>query len=237
MRVLSLIHAADADSGLFGETVRSAGHVLDERSYPLGSAPQEPLVAYDAVMVFGGDMNVHEVEAHPWIQAEIADLRAALAGRVPTLGICLGGQLLAAAAGAAVTPVEEPEIGWYDVELTSEADEDPLFGDLRERSSFTAYQWHSYQFALPRGAVPLARSPAGLQAFRVGEVAWGLQFHPEVTIEIVRRWVAEYGSVAGEPRRVEQELERNITRWNELGEAFCRSFLTWAEAAEASRLT
>jgi GMP synthase (glutamine-hydrolysing) len=223
MRVLSLIHSADAHSGLFGEVVRAEGHTLEERSYALGALPTE---AYDAVMVFGGEMNVHELEDYPWIANELDELRSALAADLPVLGICLGGQLLAAAAGASVSPVEEPEIGWYEVEVTDDAAGDPLLGP-RAGSVFTAYQWHGYQFALPAGAVALARSPACLQAFRLGERAWGLQFHPEVTAEIVTGWLRTDGS-AGGARNTLQELERNIGRWNALGATLCRAFLAAA---------
>jgi GMP synthase-like glutamine amidotransferase len=225
-------------SGLFGETVRNAGHSVYEYSFALGPQPPTSLDGYDAVMVFGGPMNVNEEAEHPWIRTEIDALRRMLVARIPVLGVCLGGQLLAVAAGAEVGPTPEPEIGWYDVELTRQAAHDPLFAGLPTR--FTAYEWHGYQFTLPNAAVPLARSHLCLQAYRIGDCAWGMLFHAEVTEEIVMHWIDAYGSSADveggslDTERVRAELERNIERWNAVGRTLCRAFLASAEArAEA----
>ena len=244
MRILSLIHGRDAHSGLFGDVARQAGHELEERSYPLGNPPWESTEGFDALMVFGGAMNVHEVEENPWIHEEIALIGDALARDLPVLGVCLGGQLLAAAAGGRVTRAPEPEIGWHDVDKTDAATDDPVFAALPER--FLAYQWHSYQAELPNEGVLLARSPVCAQAFRVGDHAWGTQFHAEVTREIVESWIANYGSdpdaVAGGFDSDEQRrrLGEEIGRWNELGRNVVGGFLTYAEscsgvAREAAR--
>ena len=106
------------------------------------------------------------------------------------LGICLGAQLLAKAAHAPVYPAAEPEIGWYDVELTDAAAEDPVLG-APARQRFEAFQWHYYTYGVPAGAVELARSAVCTQAFRLGDSAWGVQFHPEVTLAQVESWVDE----------------------------------------------
>ena len=82
-------------------------------------------------------------------------------------------------------PAREPEIGWYEVELTPEGERDPVLGPLAP--GFTAFGWHRYEFALPRGGTPLARSAACLQAYRLGDAAWGIQFHAEVTARGRRR--------------------------------------------------
>ena len=100
------------------------------------------------------------------------------------LGICLGAQLLAVAAGAEVRRSPSPEIGWFDVARTGRAPR-PAAGRVPPR--FLAYEWHSYTFALPAGATELARSAICSQAYRLGDHAWCVQFHPEVTPEIVRR--------------------------------------------------
>jgi GMP synthase (glutamine-hydrolysing) len=244
MRVLSLIHGRDAHSGLFGEVAREEGHELEERSYPLGNPPPATTERYDALMVFGGAMNVHEVEDNPWIEQEIALIDDALERDLPVLGVCLGGQLLAAAAGGRVTRAPEPEIGWHSVEKTDAAADDPVFAPLPEQ--FLAYQWHSYQAELPDEGVLLARSPVCAQAFRVGDRAWGTQFHAEVTPEIVEAWIANYGSDpdavaqgfdADEQRR---RLREEIGRWNELGRDLVTAFLAYAAsrsraAREAAR--
>ena len=233
MRVLSLIHGRNAHSGVFGGAVRAAGHELDERSFALADPPVDPPQAYQAVMVFGGSMNVHEVHGHPWLRDERDLLDRALEDDVPVLGVCLGAQLLASVAGAAVSRAPEPEIGWYEVEKTPEAADDPLLGELPQR--FTAYQWHSYRFEVPRDAVLLATSPICPQAYRLGEAAWGTQFHAEVTREIVLTWIENYGTdddavrVGFDQEAQRRRLDAEIGRWNELGRTLAGRFLELAE--------
>ena len=114
-------------------------------------------------------------------------LRELLERGTPLLGVCLGAQLLAEAVGPPSRPAKEPEIGWYEVELTPEGSGDPVLGPLAP--GFTAFGWHRYEFDLPRGGTPLARSAACLQAYRLGDAAWGIQFHAEVTGEDADAWI------------------------------------------------
>ncbi len=238
MRVLSIIHGTNARSGVFGDVVREAGHDLDELSYGFGERPRAP-ERYDAVMVFGGSMNVHEVDGHPWISEEQRALARVVQAGVPTLGVCLGAQLLASVTGGRVTRAREPEIGWYEAETTPEARDDPLFADLPER--FTAYQWHSYTFSVPPGATLLARSAVCPQAFRVGDSAWGIQFHAEVTREICESWAAKYGTdpdavrIGFDPDRERARLDVEIDAWNDVGRSLAGSFVAVAETRAARR--
>ena len=153
--------------------------------------PKQPDDA-SAVIVLGGPMHVHEEEAHPFLVAEKAFLRAALATDVPMLGICLGAQLLAEVGGGRVYKRSADEGGLVRIDLVAE---DPLFAGVR--SPFMAFESHSYSFTLPPGATPLARRPDGLQAFRLGK-AWGLQFHPEVDEDRAQQWVDEQLFCVGE---------------------------------------
>jgi GMP synthase-like glutamine amidotransferase len=147
-------------------------------------------------------------------------LRAAVGRGQPLLGVCLGGQLLARAAGAHVGPAARPEIGWFEVELTPEGEADPVLGALPGR--FEAFEWHSYAFEVPPGGVLLARNPVCAQAFRVGEAAWAVQFHPEVTREMLEAWKAgSDGSVPPIP------LDP-IGRWNEVGRILANAFFDQA---------
>lgn len=221
MRVLSLIHGSNVPGGVFEDVVREAGHTLERWLVPEGDAPGSPS-AYDAIMVFGGSMHPDQDDEFSWLRHEEAFLRAALGGGVPVLGVCLGSQMLARAAGGRVGPAPKPEVGWLDVELTPEGRSDPVLGVLPPRT--TAFQWHSYTFAIPGDGVELASSPICSQAFRVGN-AWGIQFHAEVTLEMVRSWLA------GEPHELEDpvglltETERRIAGWNAQGRALARAFL------------
>lgn len=233
MRVLSIVHLDGDRPGLFAEAVLERGHVHDEWWIHHGDpAPASP-ESYDGVALFGGDMAVGDEDAHPWLREEKRHLRRLLRDGTPILGVCLGGQLLADVAGAPVSLAARPEVGWYDIELLPEARRDQLFRGLPER--FPSFQWHSWQFALPRGGVPLARNRLCLQAFRLGETAWGVQFHPEPTPEDLAEWL-EAARTKDEPRRAgfdferERALsERNIAGWNEVGRTLFSRFVALAE--------
>lgn len=229
MRVLAIVHQRDAGPGVFAEAIRAAGGTLEE--WTLAERPQPPgdPFGYDAVIVLGGAMNVDEGERHGWIAEEEALLRELLAREVPLLGLCLGGQLLAGAAGAEPRRAARPEIGWCRVEVSAEGAEDPLLGPLAP--SFEAFQWHGYEFPLPPGAVPLARSEVCLQAARLGQRAWALQFHPEVSRADALHWVEDYRSdpdavrIGIDPAVLGPETEAKIGAFNDLGRELCRRWL------------
>jgi GMP synthase (glutamine-hydrolysing) len=225
VNVLSIVHPGDAGSELFGPVVRGLGHEFDEVSFADGEAPEPG--DYDAVLVFGGPMHADHEEQHPWLRDEYDWLRPLLDGPTPTLGICLGSQLLAGAAGAWVGPLPTPEIGWHEVELTDAGTADPVLSALPPR--FEALEWHHYAHELPEGAVALAHSGASLQGFRLGESCWGVQFHPEVTEPQLERWMADKSDPSPEPERLRAETRERIGGWNELGRRLCRSFLAAAE--------
>jgi GMP synthase (glutamine-hydrolysing) len=227
MRVLSVVHGEDAGAELFGPVVAEAGHGLDEWSFGWGKPPPQPLESYDAVLVFGGAMHPDQDDLHPWLRDELDWLRASLERQVPTLGICLGSELMAKAAGAAVGRLAAPEVGWSEVELTEAGMADPVLSALPSR--FEALQWHHYGHELPNGGVALAKNAAALQAFRLGEACWGVQFHPEVTEPQLGRWIADESDPPGDPERLRRETRERIGAWNELGRRLCRSFLAAAE--------
>ncbi|MFQ5736648.1 MAG: type 1 glutamine amidotransferase [Thermodesulfobacteriota bacterium] len=143
---------------------------------------------YSALVVLGGPMGVYEQERYPFIRDEIRLIERALSREVPVLGVCFGSQLIARAAGARVYRGAEKEIGWYDVELTRAGAADRLFLGLPE--SFGVFQWHGDTFDVPPGAVNLAASALfPNQVIRVGSSAYGIQFHLEVTEEMIREWL------------------------------------------------
>jgi GMP synthase (glutamine-hydrolysing) len=215
VRVLSLIHQDDAPTGTFADAVRERGGQLIEWNLVRG-APPVPPEAFDAVLVFGGGMHVDQEDQHPWLREEDDLIKRLLAAGLPLLGVCLGGQLIAKAAGAHVGPATQEEVGWHEVELTPEAAGDPLFAAAPER--FDAFQWHSYAFDLPPGGVPLARNRVGLQAYRLGDSAWGIQFHAEVTREIVEGWLAS--------DRTGQQIDlAPMEQWAQVGRALADRFV------------
>jgi GMP synthase (glutamine-hydrolysing) len=228
MRVLALVHHTDAGSGVFGDEIARQGHGVDEWVPSTGEMPR-PLAAYGAVIAFGGGMHADEEDAYPWLRTVLDVLRETLDRGVPTLGVCLGGQVLARAAGGVVGPAPRAEWGWDAVELTDEAEADPLFAGLPR--TLEVLQWHSYAFGLPPGGVPLARSPVCLQAFRVGPAAWGVQWHPEVTAESVLLWGERHpprpGGVAVtvDLNSLGAHVRERIGRTNGDGRELCARFL------------
>jgi GMP synthase (glutamine-hydrolysing) len=230
--VLSIVHGEDVGTELFGPLVAEAGHRLEEWGFGWSTPPTQPLDSYDAYFVLGGSMHVDQEERHPWLREEKCWLSELLERRTPVLGVCLGSQLLAQAAGAWAGPLAEPEIGWHEVELTGHSVGERVLGSLPRR--FTAFQWHGYGHGLPDGAIALARSDAGLQAFRLGETCWGVQFHPEVTEPQIERWIADESDPPPEPERLRAETRARIGGWNELGRRLCRSFLAAAERLRAA---
>ncbi|HVS85458.1 MAG TPA: type 1 glutamine amidotransferase [Gaiellaceae bacterium] len=227
MNVLSVVHSDHAGTGLFASAVADAGHHLDEWSFSWSTAPPRPLDSYDAVLVFGGAMHADQDAWHPWLGAEASWLQGLLERGTPTLGICLGVQMLARASGSWVGPLPAPEIGWHEVELTGEGRADPVVGSLPER--FDAFQWHHYTHGVPDGATVLARNPTAVQAVRFREACWGVQFHPEVTESQVLGWIADKDDPPPDPDGLVREVAEKMGRWNELGRALCGSFLEAAE--------
>jgi GMP synthase (glutamine-hydrolysing) len=229
MRALAITYQRDAGAGVFADAIAARGVALESWMRAETSSPPSDLAAYDAVLSLGGSMHADQEDRHPWLRDEKALLAELLERGVPLLGVCLGGQLLAAAAGAPPRRSPEPEIGWREVTLTSEGAGDPLLAPLA--SGFEAFEWHSYEFPLPAGATRLAESAACLQAFRLGDVAWAIQFHAEVSAEDAEAWIDDYRSDEDavrfglDPEALRAETRSRIGAWNELGRELCGRFL------------
>jgi len=151
---------------------------------------------YNALVILGGPAGVYE--NHRYLRDEEKLIKDAMSKNMPTLGICLGSQLIASAAGGRVYKGPRKEIGWYTVELTNDGMND-IFKGLKKNT--TVFQWHGDTYDLPNGTVTLAKSEHyPVQAFRVGS-AVGIQFHLEVSKDMVMDWIEQY--------RAELESVRN----------------------------
>jgi len=226
MRVLSVVHDPSSlgGGGLFEEIVRQRGERLDRWVVPHDDHPALSPDAYDAIMVFGGVQHPNQDDEYRWIPREVGYIADALDAGVPMIGVCLGSQLIARAAGAWVGPAQQAEVGWHEVELTEAAGDDPVLGVLPERTQ--AFQWHYYTYELPAGAVQLAASPACRQAYRVGEATWGIQFHAEVTRQMLDFWFVEGEHELQKPiDEVRRETDAFLGSWNAYGRGICNAFL------------
>lgn len=184
-RTLALRHVAFEDLGLLGALLADRGHAVDYVEAPLADLATIDPLAPDLIVVLGGPIGVYETDAYPFLAHEIALLRRRLAARRPTLGICLGSQLMAAALGARVYASGVKEIGWAPLELTAAG----TTSCLRHLASTAVLHWHGDTFDLPDGAELLASTPACRhQAYRLGDFALALQFHGEVLGPSLEGW-------------------------------------------------
>jgi len=143
------------------------------------------------IVILGGPMNVYEEDHYPFLRDEDLFIKEAIQRGKFILGICLGAQLIAKALGAKVLKAPVKEIGWYDVSLTRIGSIDPLFSHLPK--TFSVFQWHEDTFEIPHSATLITTSSlVPYQAFRYGDNAYGLQFHLEVTQEMIREWMETY---------------------------------------------
>ena len=178
--VLVFQHDPFEDLGFFGEVLDKQG--ADYRVVRLfhGEMPAEEWEHVRALIILGGPMNVDDEDDFPFLRWEKRIIRAAIDEAVPMLGICFGAQLIATTLGTAVFHGPVKEIGWNPITITAHGQVDSSLGYLPENA--TVFQWHSDGFDLPAGAIRLASSAHySTQAFRLGKIIYGLQFHLEVT--------------------------------------------------------
>jgi GMP synthase-like glutamine amidotransferase len=190
-RVLVVQHERGTGPGCVGQWLTDAGLAL-EVAHPYAGDELEPMTTYDGVVVLGGAMAPADDERCPWLPTVRARMAEAVAASVPLLGICLGAQLLALACGGAVRRgVRGPELGVLEIDVHPAVARDPLFAGLG--SPAPVVQWHWEEISgLPAGAALLAGSRVyANQVFRVGDRAWGVQGHPEVTAQIAAEWARE----------------------------------------------
>jgi GMP synthase (glutamine-hydrolysing) len=229
MRVLSITHEAgpNGGGGTFEQHAMDRGDELTVWVAPDGSTVGRP-DDYDAIMVFGGVMHPDQDAEHPWLADETAFIRRALDDGVPLLGVCLGSQLIARAAGSWIGPAAQGEVGWHEVELTKAGIADPVIGAaFPER--FDAFQWHYYTWELPLGAELLAANDAARQAYRLGERTWAVQFHPEVNDIMLDYWFTFGESDLPMPKAaLAAETEAQLPTWIQRGNALVEAFLVQA---------
>ena len=225
--VLVVQHTEVCPPARVGRWLSGAGLELDVRRCHAGDPLPPDLSGYAGLVVLGGEMGAHDDDAHPWLTATKALLSEAVRRDLPTLAVCLGAQLLAVAEDGTVARwADGPQAGLVAVRLTPAAAADPLFAGL---AGALAPHWNNDVVTVaPAGAVPLSTTDAGLQAFRLGARVWGVQFHPEVDVEILRGWArVDVDSGLLEPAVVESRLaevaaadDQLVTTWGGFTRAF-----------------
>ena len=222
--MLAVTHGPSVGAGVFADAVRSAGHELEEWCVPVSSEP--PPDGHDAAIVLGGGMHADQEELHRWLVPELEFISGELERGTPLLGVCLGAQLVARAGGGTAVKAPVSEVGWHAVELTEAGRADPVTSALPAR--FEAFQWHHYTWELP-AATELAKGGGLSQAYRLGERAWGVQFHPEVTSAQIDRWIAEDPEDVENADALRAATHERIGGWNRLGRELCGAFLDAVE--------
>ncbi len=221
-KVYIITHAENEGPGLMGGFFERLGWEEVGLSLWRGDRLPPDLDSAAGVVMLGGPMNVYQEKDYPFLKEEDLFIRQMLREEVPFLGICLGSQLLAKAAGAAVTQSPEKERGWYEVQLTREGQQDDLFRGLGP--TLSVFQWHDDTFAIPDGGILLATGrPCRNQAFRMGVCAYGLQFHIEVTADMVTAWSEEEGP-ASRPGRMDDGGAAQAGRFEKQAQRLSENF-------------
>lgn len=229
MKVLIIKHIDIEGPGTIAE-------FLDDENIPYevidifnGESLPDSLSNTSAILVLGGPMNVYEEDKYPFLKDENEFLKEAIEKDLPTLGFCLGAQLIAKAKGATVKKAPEKEIGWFKISLNSNGLNDPLFQGFPDE--IDVFQWHGDTFEIPEGAHKLAESElCPNQAFRIGNNIYGLQFHVEVTEKMIQQWLDAYkdeiDSLKGlvNPNRVMSDAKVKSESYRTQAMLFCSNF-------------
>ena len=205
VNVLAFRHVPFEGAGLIQPVLEERGVSIRYVDLYSGSAPPD-IGSAGGLIFLGGPMSAND--PLPYLAREMDLIRQAAGRHQPVLGICLGSQLIAKALGANVHRNPVKEIGWYDIHLTRAAASDPLFAGLSPRE--TVFHWHGETFDLPREAVLLASSDAcAHQAVRFADRIYGLQFHLEVTPEMITDWCLQDEN-CGDVRELDAPLDPGL---------------------------
>ncbi|MGE0650751.1 MAG: glutamine amidotransferase [Alphaproteobacteria bacterium] len=211
---LALRHVPFEDLGLLGPLLKERGFDIVCRDVPVAGIQQLDPVAPDLMVVLGGPIGVYEQDSYPFLSEEIRAIERRLAADAPTLGICLGAQLMAVALGARVAPMGAKEIGWRPVTLTDMGRKSCLAPI--DRALTHVLHWHGDAFDIPAGATHLASSDiCPNQAFSWHEKALALQFHAEAAGRALESWfVGHAAEIAATPGVSVTKLREDTARWS-----------------------
>lgn len=239
-RVLALLNDRTAPPARVGRWLEEAGVDVDVLEVCNGAAVPESLPSdYDGLLPLGGGMGATDDHVADWLKPERELLAEATEAGYPVLGLCLGGQLLAAATGGQVWSGDRPELGVCRIELTRDAAEDPLFAKVPADAVVPQFHRDGI-FAAPPGSTVLATSPDyPVQAFRVGRASWGLQFHPEVDADTLATWLVDEADIVqaldADPVAVRGELAAAEPLVEQIWRPFAQAFADVVKQHAAGR--
>jgi GMP synthase-like glutamine amidotransferase len=219
MKIHYFQHVPFEGLGCIEQWAIDKGHELSVTRFHMDKA-LPPVGGIDWLVVMGGPMNIYEEAEYPWLAREKQFIGEVIRKGKVVIGICLGAQLIAGVLGAPVTRNANKEIGWFPVELTSEARAPGLFDFLPPQ--LAAFHWHGDTFALPQGALRVARSEAcENQAFLYEGRVLGLQFHLEFTPRSLGAILPNCAGelVAGKYIQTAAEMQRPEEEFNKMNEA------------------
>ena len=203
MTVLAFRHVPFEGLGLIGPALGERGITIEYADLYRDGASLPDISRAAGLIFLGGPMSVND--DLPYLRREMDFVTRAVARRQPVLGVCLGAQLIARALGAPVYRNPVKEVGWFDIHPTETAAADPLFAALNQTE--TVFHWHSETFDLPPDATLLAYSGACRnQAFRLGAAVYGMQFHLEITPEMIADWCTQDAN-CGDVRELDAPLD------------------------------
>jgi GMP synthase (glutamine-hydrolysing) len=216
------------DLGSFTAPLAAAGYQVGYHDIGADDIAHLDPLAADLLIVLGAPVGVYEDDRYPFLAEEYTLLQRRLDARLPTLGICLGAQLIARALGARVYPSGVKEIGWAPITLS----ETGASGPLRHLAGVPVLHWHGDTFDLPVGATHLASTSVCMnQAFAIDAHALGIQFHPEVDAAVgIERWLvghaAELASAGLDPRELRRATAAVGTAPRDAGQAMLAEWLS-----------
>ncbi len=210
-RALVVHHVAHEGLAAFAGPVVDAGYVIERLDIGDPGFANADFLTPDLLVLLGGPMAVYRPDLFPWLDGELTRLAERLAGRRPTLGVCLGAQLIAAALGATVARGPVREVGFAPMTLTAEG----LVSPLQALAAVPVLHWHGDGFALPEEATLLARTEHYPQAFAIGPTVLGLQCHPEMGAldDRIDEWLAADAAYVAKAGTSADLLREQHARW------------------------
>jgi GMP synthase-like glutamine amidotransferase len=234
VKALIYTHHPEEGPGLLGRILGERGWEVKEIRIWKGDKIPEPK-PFHLLILMGGPMSVNDEELYPFLVEEKAFVRRWVGEEKPTIGVCLGSQLIADSLGERVYKGDKEELGWYELIVTEQGKRDPAFWGFP--SPFPVFQWHGETFDLPEDAILLATAQDyPHQAFRYKDSIYAFQFHLEVTEEMIRTWLAESEVEKGKQQMIIASLHLHLPVIHTLCRNFMGSFLGSIEQEADTRV-